>query len=112
MRLIRMMLSAVFCFLFIVSCHPQNSKTDKALSFRLARQSDTLIRANKLDSAQILIDKALKIYPGNYIAYNNRAYIKRLEKKPQREIIDDLNKAIELWPEYDIGLFSLANYYF
>ncbi len=111
-RFTKILFAISFIIVLTFGCHSQISKTEREKSFYLARQSDTLLKENKLDSAEILIDKALKIYPGNYIAYNNRAYIKIQQKKPQQEIINDYKKAIEVGPEYDIGLYSLANYYF
>jgi tetratricopeptide (TPR) repeat protein len=110
-RLGEILVAVTFSLFFVTSCHPKNSKTARELSFLLARQSDTLLREGKLDRGQILIDKALQLYPNNYIAFNNRAYIKIQQNKPEQSVIADLTRAIAIWPEYDIGLYSLANYY-
>jgi tetratricopeptide (TPR) repeat protein len=102
----------IFCILFSFGCHPQISKTDEGKSFILASQSEFLLKTDKIDSAAALITAALKLYPGNYVAYNNRAYLKIKQKKPQQEIINDYKKAIELSSDYPIAIYSLANYYF
>lgn len=82
------------------------------MSIRLSVRSKYLLKKNDLDSAAILIEQALDLDPQNYIAYNNRAYLKLKENKTSNEIISDYKKALEINPNYDIANYSLANYYF
>ncbi|MND96255.1 Tetratricopeptide repeat protein [compost metagenome] len=82
------------------------------MSIRLSVRSKYLLQKNDLDSAAILIEQALDLDPQNYIAYNNRAYLKFKENKISNEIISDYKKALEINPNYDIAIYSLANYYF
>ena len=100
-------ITAIFC-----GCHGKNSSPEEQESFNLARQSDVEIRAKNFDSASILIAMALAIDSNNYIAYNNRAYLKIQQNKPAQEVIDDYKKALAIAPQYAIATYSLANYYF
>lgn len=105
-------LPIIILIAFLISgCHHRKDKTPKSISFLLARQTDTLIRAGNLDSAQFLIEKALQLYPANYIAYNNKAVIEIKRNKPASDIINDLEKSLSIWPDYHIALYTLANYY-
>lgn len=109
-------LKKIFVVIFIIpltcSCQHGISKAEKDKSFDLVKQSEIFLKTNNLDSAEKLISESIKIYPDNYIAYNDRAYLKYKQNKSQQEIINDYKKALEIWPEYDIGLYSITNYYF
>jgi tetratricopeptide (TPR) repeat protein len=98
------------CLIF--GCDSKISKSSREKSFVLTRQADSLLKENKLDSAEKVISAALKLDPDNYIAYNDRAYLGIQVKRPEADNIKDLKKAIELRPEYNTGLYSQANYYF
>jgi tetratricopeptide (TPR) repeat protein len=100
-------ITAIFC-----GCHEKNFSPEEQESFNLARQSDVEIKAKNFDSASILIAMALAIDSNNYIAYNNRAYLKIQQNKPAQEVIDDYKKALSIAPQYAIATYSLANYYF
>ena len=102
----------VSVFIIAYSCHEGISSESRAKSFRLANHGEAEINAANFDSASILIGKALAIDPDNYVAYNDRAYIKMRQKKPSKEIVLDYKKALEIAPQYAIGTYSLANYYF
>jgi tetratricopeptide (TPR) repeat protein len=112
MSLLKILFSITFIIAIACGCHGKNSSTAEQESFNLARQSDVEIKAKNFDSAAILIAKALAIDSNNYIAYNNRAYLKSKQNKPPQEIIDDYRKALAIAPEYAIATYSLANYYF
>ena len=58
-RFTKILFAISFIIVLTFGCHSQISKTEREKSFYLARQSDTLLKENKLDSAEILIDKAL-----------------------------------------------------
>ena len=105
-------LSAVCVSIIACSCHETFPSVSRAKSFSLVKQGEAEINASNFDSASVLIGKAIAIYPENYVAYNDRAYIKIKQNKPPNEIILDLKKALKISPRYTTGTFSLANYYF
>jgi len=110
------MLHKLLIALFIIatvffSCSDATRKR-KEESFRLAHQSERLLKENSFDSAKILLDKSLELDSENYIAYNNRAYLKNKWKRPPEEVISDYKKALAYNPGYAIGIYSLTNYYF
>ncbi len=105
MRLIQMILIlSVFA-----TC---NTKQDAKESTRLSHQSKILIQENKLDEALEIIEKSIQLDSTNYVAFNNRAYIKFQKDKSSKDAFADYYKALLLKPNYEISLFSLANYYF
>lgn len=112
MSFFKILSSIIFITAIVCGCQVKNSSPKEQESFNLAKQSDAEIKAKNFDSAFILISMALALDSNNYIAYNNRAYLKIKQNKPPQEVIDDYKKAIKIAPEYAIATFSLANYYF
>jgi tetratricopeptide (TPR) repeat protein len=112
MRFFKILFSTIFITAIICGCHGKNSSTEEQESFNLARQSELEIKAKNFDSASILIALAIAVDSNNYIAYNDRAYLKFQQNKPPQEIIDDYKKALAIAPKYAIAAYSLANYYF
>lgn len=112
MSYFKILLNVIFITAIVCGCQEKNSSKVEQESFDLARQSDLEIKAKNFDSASVLIAKALAIDSNNYIAYNNRAYLKIHQNKPPQEVIDDYKKALAIAPEYAIATYSLANYYF
>jgi tetratricopeptide (TPR) repeat protein len=93
----------------LISC---NTKEDAKESTRLSSQSDILIKDKKLDEALTVLEKSIQLDPTNYVAYNNRAYINTERKKSSEQILADYYKALSIKPDYEISLYSIANYYF
>lgn len=100
--------SITFCFFIFLSCN--NTKKEKE-SERLSNESKVLLEENKLEEAQTIIQKAIELDPNNYVAFNNRAYLKIKQNKSSEEILSDFRKALNLKPNYEISLYSLANYF-
>jgi tetratricopeptide (TPR) repeat protein len=98
----------ILAILFFTTC---NTKNDAIESTRLSHESKILLQADKLDEAQIVIDKSIKLDPTNYVAYNNRAVLKIKQNQPQEEILADLKKALDIKPNYEISLSTLTNYF-
>ena len=96
-----------------MSCknHEKVSKADWHLSDSLVHVSKSLLQQNKLDSAEILIERSIQLDPSNYEAFNNRAYLRNMQKRSSKEIIADYERALEINPFYDVATYSLANYY-
>lgn len=94
---------------FFTGCNTNDNEKE---STRLTNESKTFLQNNKFDEAQIVIEKAIRLDPNNYAAYNNRAYLKIKQNKPSEDVLADLKKALEIKPNYEIALYSLANYYF
>ncbi|MEP7233105.1 MAG: tetratricopeptide repeat protein [Ginsengibacter sp.] len=110
MTFFKILFSTIFVTAVACGCKVKNFSAGQE-SFKLTKQSDVEIKSKNFDSAAILIAKALAMDSNNYIAYNNRAYLKREQNKPSQEIIDDYKKALTIAPEYEIALYSLTNYY-
>lgn len=87
------------------------SKQDEKESTQLSNQSKILLQDGKLDEALIVVEKSIQLDPTNYAAYNNRAYINAEKNKPSEQVLADYYKALSIKPDYDISLYSLANYY-
>ncbi len=104
----------IVVIIFFVSCNHRKhvSHNDFVLSDSLTHQSKLLLEKNKLDSASILINRALALDPENYVAYNNRACLKVKGNRPKEDVIQDYKIALKLKPNYEISIYSLANYYF
>lgn len=100
--------------LFAFSCQSStNTISEKQKqSIQLTIKSKELLKKGVLDSAEILIEKAIELDPRNFTAFNNRAYLKRELNYPPKEVIADLKRSLEIKPGYDMALFSLANYAF
>ena len=112
MKFFRSLSTTIFITFVLCGCHSQISKKDKEESFKLSKQSEILLKEGKLDDGERLIDEALKLNPRNYAAYNDLGYIKGKQNKPQQEVINNFKRALEIKPDYAIGHYSLANYYF
>lgn len=91
-----------------MSCN--NAKNERE-SENLCNQSKILLQENKLKEAEIIIQKAILLDPDNYVAYNNRAYLKIKQNKSSEEILTDFRESLKLKPDYEISLYSLANYF-
>ncbi|MGZ3955408.1 MAG: tetratricopeptide repeat protein, partial [Flavisolibacter sp.] len=66
---------------------------------------------NQYDSASYAIEESLIWDSTNWGAYNNRAILKFHTGRQESEVVADFEKALNLKPDYEISLFSLANYY-
>lgn len=97
-----------FYFFIFLSC---NNTENKKKSERLSNESKVLLEDNKLEEAQTIIQKSIELDPENYVAFNNRAYLKIKQNKSSEEILSDFRKALNLKPNYEISLYSLANYF-
>jgi tetratricopeptide (TPR) repeat protein len=99
--------------LIFMSCknHEKVSKADWHLSDSFVHVSKFLLQQNKLDSAEILIERSIQLDPSNYEAFNNQAYLRNMQKRSSKEVIADYEKALEINPFYDVATYSLANYY-
>lgn len=87
------------------------SKQDAKESTRLSNQSKILLQDGKLDEALTVVEKSIQLDPTNHAAYNNRAYINAEKNKPEEQVLADYYKALSIKPDYDVSLYSLANYY-
>jgi tetratricopeptide (TPR) repeat protein len=101
--------SFVLLLSILTSCQ---SQTNIKESTKLSNKSKILLLEDKIDEAEIVVEKSIQLDPTNYAAYNNRAFIKTKQNKPKEEVIEDYKKALRLKPNYDISLYSLTNYYF
>jgi tetratricopeptide (TPR) repeat protein len=81
-------------------------------SYNLAINSDKLIREGKYNDAFKDVENAIKLDKKNYFAYHNLGVVKIKLDYPKSEIIEAFKKSIELNPNFGMGFFSLANYYF
>lgn len=98
----------IFAILFFATCNTRNNATE---STRLSSESKRLLEENRLEEAQIVLEKSIELDPTNYVAYNNRAFLKIKQNKPSKEILADLKKALEIKPDYEISLSTLTNYF-
>ena len=106
------LLIIIFAFA-LIACKQTKSYTSETWreSNDLTHLSKELLSRGQTDSAAPLIKKALELDPSNYEAYNNRAYLKVMMSAKPEDVLADYQKALELKPDYDIGLYSIANYY-
>jgi tetratricopeptide (TPR) repeat protein len=95
----------------LVSCESfsQKRNVEKSDSFNI--RAKFFVQQKQYDSTLYEIEQALRYDPKNWAAYNNRAILKFKMGRPENEVVKDFKKALELKPNYEISLYSLANYY-
>ena len=104
----------IIAFFTFIGCGQSNTISDsqKMQSVELTIRSKELLQKKSLDSAAILLKTAIELDPNNYTAYNNRAYLKFKDGHSPGDVLADYKKSLEIKPDYDIALFSIANFYF
>lgn len=70
-----------------------------------------LLRYSKYDEAEETLTKAIKYDKGNYEAYYYRGCA-RINAKNYKGAIEDLQKAVELKPDYADAYFNLGRTYY
>jgi tetratricopeptide (TPR) repeat protein len=93
---------------FMTACGSK-SQVDKSLA--LALRSDTLIKEDRLDEAEIVITEAIKLDKGNHIAYNNLGILRMRQNLSSEQIIEPFIKSLSINPYYETAAYNLANYY-
>ena len=73
--------------------------------------SKLLLRYSKYDEAEETLTKAIKYDKGNYEAYYYRGCT-RINAKKYKEAVADLEKAVELKPDYADAYFNLGRVYY
>ncbi len=66
----------------------------------------------KVESAYALATKAIKMQPSNKTLYAVRGGLAEKLQKPEKEILADYNKAIELDPNYFEPTYNIGAYYY
>lgn len=95
-----------------LSCNSHRSKSsDEAKSDSFNYRAKFFIETKQYDSAWYAINKSLFWDSNNWGAYNNRAILKYRTGSPESDVVPDFEKALHLKPDYEISLYSLANYY-
>ena len=102
------LLSLVILF---ISCKQNSISSNLEESNELTHLSKRLLSQRKLDSAELVLRKALSLDDGNYEAYNNLAFLKNQRGEVSTEIIKFYEKALSIKPDYDVSIYSLGNYY-
>lgn len=98
-------------FIFLVACtaFSQRHDIEKSVSFNL--RAGYFFKQKLYDSALYEIEQSLRYDPKNWGAYNNRAILRFRTGQAEEQVVKDFRKALEIKPNYEISLYSLANYY-
>ena len=97
---------AALCTLLLTSCENPN----KSRAF-MDEGSKQLLRYSNFDEAEKLLSKAIRYDKQNYEAYYYRGCT-RINAKNYQGAITDLEKAVELKPDYADAYFNLGRTYF
>lgn len=97
---------AAFCALFLTSC--ENPNKSRAYMDEGSKQ---LLRYSNFDEAEKLLTKAIRYDKQNYEAYYYRGCT-RINAKQYQGAIADLEKAVELKPDYADAYFNLGKTYY
>ena len=91
----------------LLSCN----RKDEKKSFYYSSQSDTLLLRGEYDEAETAINRAIELDENNYVAYNNLGVLEMHHNRSKEVILHAFLRSISIKPDYQIGLFSLANYF-
>ena len=105
MKKLVFLLSAVL-FLAMTAC--ENPAKSRVLTEEGSKQ---LLRYSQFDEAEETLTEAIKYDKGNFEAYYYRGCA-RINAKKYNEAIADLEKAIELKPDYADAYFNLGRTYY
>lgn len=105
MKKLIFLLSAV---LFIAMTACENPAKSRVLTEEGSKQ---LLRYSQLDEAEKTLTEAIKYDKGNFEAYYYRGCT-RINAKKYNEAIADLEKAVELKPDYADAYFNLGKTYY
>ena len=105
MKKLVFLLSAVL-FLALTAC--ENPAKSRVLTEEGSKQ---LLRYSQFDEAEETLTEAIKYDKGNFEAYYYRGCA-RINAKKYNEAIADLEKAIELKPDYADAYFNLGRTYY
>ena len=105
MKRIALIFATLFA-LFLTSCENPN----KSRAF-MDEGSKQLLRYSNFDEAEKLLSKAIRYDKQNYEAYYYRGCT-RINAKQYQGAIDDLEKAVELKPDYADAYFNLGRTYY
>jgi len=100
-------LSYILAYLFLMVTGKNNKVVMLSLTvpYLLFLSYSTIKQNATWKDSEILWNKALEIYPKNYIAYNYRGNY-RLEQNNAKGAIEDYSKAIALNPKYSIAYYD------
>lgn len=105
MKRLLLLLSAVL-LLAMTGCENPN----KSRAY-MDEGANLLLRYSKFDEAEEALTKAIKYDKHNYEAYYYRGCT-RINAKKYKEAIADLEKAVEIKPDYADAYFNLGRSYF
>ena len=105
MKKLVFLLSAVL-FLALTAC--ENPAKSRVLTEEGSKQ---LLRYSQFDEAEETLTEAIKYDKGNFEAYYYRGCA-RINAKKYNEAIADLEKAVELKPDYADAYFNLGRTYY
>ena len=94
------------CVLFLTSC--ENPAKSRVLT---EEGCDQLLRYSQFDEAEKTLTEAIKYDKGNFEAYYYRGCA-RINARKYNEAIADLEKAVELKPDYADAYFNLGKTYY
>lgn len=94
------------CVLFLTSC--ENPAKSRVLTEEGSKQ---LLRYSQFDEAEKTLTEAIKYDKGNFEAYYYRGCA-RINARKYNEAISDLEKAVELKPDYADAYFNLGKTYY
>ena len=96
----------IICTLFLVGCeNPSKSR------LYMDEGNKLMMNYGKFDEAEAAFDKAIQYDKNNYEAYYLRGCVKINEKK-YKDALADLERAIELKPDYADAYFNIGRVYF
>jgi tetratricopeptide (TPR) repeat protein len=105
MKKLMLLLSAVLLMAMTACENPSKSRVYTEEGEKL------LLRYSKFDEAEEILTKAIKYDKNNYEAYYYRGCA-RINARKYKEAIADLERAVELKPDYADAYFNLGRTYY
>lgn len=104
----------IFLIIIIGSCRSSDLRVKRHIELLDSLNFETrhYIDKGDLSHAEILLDSILNLDSNNFVAYTNRALVKFKKNGSSQEIIADYKKSLQLRPDYDTAIYSLAYYYY
>ena len=105
MKKLMLLISAVLLMAMTACDNPAKSR------IYTEEGSKLLLRYSKFDEAEVALTKAIKYDKNNYEAYYYRGCA-RINAQKYKEAIADLEKAVELKPDYADAYFNMGRSYY